>query len=107
MTNKEDTINKILKEFREKWGRFYYSDSVGMDWVKPKKQNVSGIPLPESNGFCIASDDIEKDLKTSLEKAIKQEREKFLEEIIDEFGDMDSQGIFLRDLLKEKYDKKN
>ena len=31
-------MENIIKKFREKWGRFYYSDKIGMDWEKPSKQ---------------------------------------------------------------------
>ena len=60
--NIKEILIKNEKEFRDKWGRFYYSDDVGMDWEKPKKQNVTGGIKDEHNGCCLASDDIEKDI---------------------------------------------
>lgn len=50
---------KELELFREKWGQFYYSDTIGMDWEKPKKQNVTGVIPSNHSGYCIASNDIE------------------------------------------------
>ena len=59
MDKNKNNIDDVRKESREKFGRFYYSDKVEMDWEKPEKQNVTG-GIPENhNGFCIASDTIE------------------------------------------------
>lgn len=79
MSNEE-----LIKEFREKWGRFYISDSVGIDWVKPKKC------LHKSGVFCIASNDIENDIL----KALQSQRSDLLKKIE---GKME----VLRELLKD------
>ena len=89
-------IDKVLKDFRNKWGRFYYSDTVGMDWEKPKKQNVAGDIPDGHNGFCIASIDIENDIKQSLltlqeqhEAEIKElKNKKYKEMLIEYMNDM-------------------
>lgn len=71
---------KELELFREKWGQFYYSDTIGMDWEKPKKQNVTGGIPNKHDGFCIASGDIEKDILSShialIEGVIEREKSK-------------------------------
>lgn len=62
---------EVIAQFRKKWGQFYYSDEIGMDWEKPEKQNVTGgIPNGHS-GYCIASGDIEKDFLDALQKQIE------------------------------------
>lgn len=61
-----DTIRRSIGEFREKWGRFYYDDESGMDWKKPRGENITD---------CIASDDIERDIKSTqlaLLKAVEE-----------------------------------
>jgi len=80
MDKNKNNIDDVRKESREKFGRFYYSDKVGMDWEKPEKQNVTG-GIPENhNGFCIASDTIEN---FWIEK-LQQVEQKKVEEIIDD-----------------------
>lgn len=74
------SIEKVIEAFRKKWGRFYYSDEVGMDWEKPVTQNITGgIPIGHS-GFCLASGDMERDLRVALLTTLKQQREKVLED---------------------------
>lgn len=75
MTTKEQ---KEIKKFRGKFGRFYYSDEVGMDWQKPKKQNITGGIPDKHSGFCIASDDIENIIIDSHHEIRKAEREKII-----------------------------
>src|ERR1035437_5166754 len=49
----QDYKEKIVSEMREKFGRFYYSDKIGMDWLKPEKIGTkTGI-------MCLPSDEIE------------------------------------------------
>ena len=62
---------EVAEKFKEKWGQFYYSDSVGIDWEKPQKQNVEGgVPI-ESDGFCIASGNIVFDFQSFLSSYTK------------------------------------
>ena len=54
------------KKFRDKWGRFYFSETVEVDWEKPKDihpELLSGIA-------CVASDDIENDIKSFHKSSI-------------------------------------
>ena len=71
-------IENLKKEAREKsrskWGQFYYSNSVGFDWERPKKIHKE----LEAGVACIASRDIEDDQDKLIEKAVKAT----LEEII-------------------------
>lgn len=67
-----DLLEKKLDDWREQWGRFYYSDLVGMDWEKPEKPNFA--PNKEtkargSDGKCLASDTMEAFLTSSLKEA--------------------------------------
>lgn len=65
MTNEPMWRERLINNFREKWGRFYYSDLVGMDWEKPTKPNFrpdEEAQIFGSDGKCIASGDVEKDL---------------------------------------------
>ena len=68
------TNKKIIEEFRKKWGRFYISDVVGVDWIKPKKC------FRKSGVFCVASDDIENDFLKALAQQ-KEEIKRVVEEI--------------------------
>ena|SRR3990167_2887114 len=63
-------IEKKMEEFREKWGRFYYSETVGIDWEKPKEI------LHKSGIMCIASDEIEKDIRTALTQQLDELKRK-------------------------------
>jgi len=82
MEENKNYIDEVRKESREKFGRFYYSDKIKMDWEKPEKQNVTG-GIPENhNGFCIASDTIEN---FWIEK-LQQVEQRKVEEIIEELG---------------------
>lgn len=59
----EEVLKEAIKNFREKWGRFYVSDTVGIDWEKPKEcKHKSGV-------MCLASDDIEKDITDFISHA--------------------------------------
>lgn len=66
------------EKFRKKFGRFYYSDSVGIHWEKPTTKNVTGTPIEGSDGFCIASDDIEQFIKDNF--IPKEEVERWIKE---------------------------
>ena len=68
MTHLQTLLEQQRKKFRVKWGRFYYSDIVGMDWEKPEKIH----PGIKSKKFCIASDDIENDFAFCQRQIIEE-----------------------------------
>lgn len=78
---------KIVSDFREKWGQFYFSDLVGMDWEKPKKRNFRPDEEAQvfgSDGRCIASGDIEKDLVETIHQELSRARKETLNDILEE-----------------------
>lgn len=80
--NLDQIIKEAQEEFRKKWGRFYYSDTAGMDWEKPDQPNFEANEEDKilgSDGKCLASDDIEKDLATAIRKAYERGKQEFVD----------------------------
>ena len=89
------------ERFRQKFGRFYYSDIVGIDWEKPKEKNVTGEIPDGHNGYCIASDDIESFIQKTLDKR----EEEIIEKVLG-FGEIQARPELVKKILNIIKNKK-
>lgn len=60
------SLQEIREEFRKNFGRYYYSETVGMDWEKPEKIGT------KTGKICLPSDEIEDFWLAKYESLIKE-----------------------------------
>lgn len=65
--NLQSFKEKQREGFTKKWGRFYYSDKIGIDWEKPKELH----PDLSAGVLCIASDDMLRDLDSYADELLE------------------------------------